>query len=460
MNESLGLLWQQPWYALTALAVLIPIIIHLLNRSRGKLVTFAHVALLRNTKPQPTSELRLTQRVLLLLRLLMLLTAAALLSSPFWPPSQSETEVIMLTQDWLNNSNKAEKQQIATRLGKQQAILLDSPATLSQELSEQDILNWQTQKSQHTLNIWAKVQSHALGRDAQTPLVVYTSNRASQFVGEKVALTQPIDWQVLNINNNSAPEPLAILLIYQNDRQRDASYINAALSALQKQSAMPIQVSTLTETAFAQTLTNNVLPQAQLILWLSSAPLAPELVAHSTDQNVILMDAPQISRKDLWQLAYPTLLLAELKGDVLATAANPAFNAELSEVLWQTSLGLPLLSQLNIKQTKLLQFYSRFNPDWNTLVELPTFPLILGEWLYKAIPEQQKLARQVIEQQQITAKPVASQPQPTRSISPNSQQHSSLMSLLAILLLILFSVERIYSKKSRSTNITTVDGGQ
>jgi hypothetical protein len=109
MLEWFGLLWQQPWYALTALAVAIPIIIHLLNPSRGKIVTFAHVALLRSTLAQPTAELRLTQRVLLVLRLLMLLIAAALLAKPWWPQTDNDEQIIMLSQDWLNTSNANEK---------------------------------------------------------------------------------------------------------------------------------------------------------------------------------------------------------------------------------------------------------------------------------------------------------------------------------------------------------------
>lgn len=463
MLEWFGLLWQQPWYALTALAVAIPIIIHLLNPSRGKLVTFAHVALLSSTQAQPTAELRLTQRVLLVLRLLLLLIAAALLAKPWWPQTSNHEQIIMLSQDWLNTSSANEKQQVATRLGTQQAILIDSPAApeLRQNLSSDEILNWQEQTPSLSINLWSKISSHAASIDAQSPVVVYATNRASQFVGAKVAIVQPLEWQVIAINkpNKTTPEPLSVMLVYQNDRQRDVSYLSAALSALQKQSSVQIQLNSLSETAFTQQLTANNLPQAQLILWLSSAPLAPELLASQQPQITIVMDAPKQGDNQQWQLAFPTPLMTKFSGDVLSSSANSAFDARLSQVLWHTSQDLPLLAELNTEHTKLLQFYSRFNPHWNNLVELPAFPLILGELIHRAMPQQQRLNQHVIDIQQIIEKTIDSDSQQTHFVHAYEQQRSQLASLLAALLFVLFCLERLYSeKRSRTLKTTTVEG--
>lgn len=465
MSELFGLLWQQPWYGLTALAVMLPIIIHLLNRSRGKLVTFAHVALLRSTKPQPTAELRLTQRLLLVLRILLLLIAAALLAAPLWPPTSSETEIIMLSQDWLNSSNQAEKQQVATRLGKQQAILLDSPAAQeqSQTLVSEDIINWQTQISNKPINLWSKIQSHGANKNTKSPLLVYATNRASQFVGVKVPVAQPIEWQLTAIDTSSSFAPLSVLLVYQNNRQRDKAYISAALSALQKQSRIAITLNSLSETAFTLALTNNNLPTSQVVLWLSSAPLAPELLEYRDQQTTIVMDAPKLESKgdnnQKWHLASPASLLVELAGTSLAISANPAFAQELSQVLWSTSKGEPLLSQLTTGPTTLVQFYSRFNPDWNNLTVLPTFPLILGELVQSALAKQQ-LTQQTIDIQQISQTMADSQLQQTYIVSPYELQHSVLQNLLSALLLVLFCIERLYSEKSSRTDKNAVVDGE
>jgi hypothetical protein len=469
MLEWLGLLWQQPWYALTALAVTLPIVIHLLNRSRGKLVTFAHVALLRSTQAHPTTELRLTQFLLLLLRILLLLTAAALLAAPLWQGDEPEQDVIMLSQDWLNSSSASEKQQLASRLGTQQAIILDSPVAeeLRQSVSSADIINWQSQSSAAQINLWSKIQSHAKFYAATRPLVIYATNRASQYVGGKVALSETLEWHIKNVNtdNNIQEKSLSVLsvmLIYQSDRQSDVNYLRAAFSALQKQSKQQIVLSVLSTESFEQSLINGSLSQAEgskhqtkVIFWLSSAPLAPELLNSNEQTRSIIMDAPQLANQQ-WRLAEKDPMLKGLGGSALATQANIAFNTDLSQVLWQTQQGEPLLSQVNIGSSNLVQFYSRFNRQWNNLTTQPSFPLLLGNVIQTILVESPQLAQQFLDEQQITQKVLAKQ-----QVEANRQQslkHSDLSIWLGALLLLLFCVERIYSEKSGKLNKTKVKG--
>ena len=466
MLEWLGLLWQQPWYSLTALAVTLPIVIHLLNRSRGKLVTFAHVALLRSTQAQPTAELRFTELLLLLLRILLLLTAAALLAAPLWQGDEEEQEIIMLSQDWLNSSSVLEKQQLASRLGTKQAILLDSPAAedLRQSLSSADIVNWQSQSSAAQINLWSKIQSHAKFYAATRPLVIYATNRASQYVGSKVALSETLEWHIKNVNtdNNILEKSLSVMLIYQSDRQRDVNYLRAAFSALQQQSKQQIELSILSTESFEQSLINGSLSQAQgskhqtkVIFWLSSAPLAPELLNSNEQTRSIIMDAPQLANQQ-WRLAAKEPMLKGLGGNALATQANAAFDKSLSQVLWQTQQGEPLLSQVNIGSSNLVQFYSRFNSQWNNLTSQPSFPLLLGKLIHTTLSDSPQLAQQFLDEQQITQKVLDKQ-----QVEANRQQslkHADSNIWLAALLLLLFCIERIYSEKSSRLNKTKAQG--
>ena len=449
MTSLFGIVWSHPWYALTALAVIIPIVIHLLNRSRGKLVTFAHVALLRSTQAQPTTELRLTQRLLLLLRILLLLTAAALLTAPLWQGDESEQEIIMLSQDWLNSSTAAEKQQLASRLGTQQAILLDSPAApeLKQNLTSDEILNWQEQTSSVSINLWSKISSHAANVDALSPLMVYATNRASQYVGAKVTLSETIEWHIktLSSDNNMPTKPLSIMLVYQSDRQTDMNYLRGALSALQKQSKQQIELSVLSATSFSQRLTADDLPKAQFILWLSSTPVSQELI-QSNQQTTIIMDAPQLDKQQTWRLASKDPMLNGLGGNALTTQANAAFNTELSQVLWHTQQGEPLLSQVRTASTNLVQFYSRFNSQWNNLTTQPSFPILLGKLIHTTLADSPQLAQQFLDEQQITQNVIANKP--TEAKHQQSLTRSNLSIWLGALLLLLFCLERLYSEKS------------
>ena len=454
MSDWSGLIWQHPAYGFTALAVLIPIIIHLLNRSRGKLVTFAHIALLRASAPKPSYELRLSQALLLLLRMLLLVLAALLLSQPWWPSQGDKQESIFVSVDWLNSSNASDKQQLATRLGEQTAILLDGPAlaTKQQTLSPEAIINWSSGALKGTQNIWAKIHSHASSLDPQAPMVIYTTNRASQYKGNKVAIHQPLEWQIKKLDNTALPaQALNILLVYQAQRQQDVTAIRAALEALASQSLGTIEVNAVSQTDFEQSQADSTVPIAQLVWWLSSAPLAPQQLHGPTPLGVII-DGPDALNEQHWQADATELLVSALTGNRLAGRSNPGFDSQHSELLWQTTQGLPLLSQLSTPTHNVLQFYSRFNPLWSNASSLASFPLLVADLLHTALPALQS-ASAVLDPAQIKQQPVLSAPvsEPAATSIKPVDAPDTLTALLGLLLVLVFAFERLYSEKTKGS---------
>lgn len=457
MSELFGLVWQLPWYGLTAIAVFIPILIHLLNRSRGKLVSFAHVALLHNTQPQPTAELRVTQRLLLLLRILLLLTAAALLAKPWWPDISDNNARIMLSQDWLNSASSADKQQLAKQLGQQSALLLDSPATpaLRQTLDAQAILAWQNQPNEMAINLWAKIQSHAANEPPMRPLSVYTTNRANQFAGNKVTIASPLSWQINELSETNTTEPLSVLLIYQDARQHEVKYLSAALKALQQQSNVTIQITSLSDKQFRQQVLDKNQPKAQVVLWLSAAPLMLEIMQSDKAPAVVVMEVADrdnfSTMQQDWQLSSSDTLLSELRGKIFTQPANASVTSHSSQPIWQTTQDLAIMSQQTVGKTAVLQFYSRFDPEWNNLVMLPAFPLILGQLIQDALPLHQQLARSYLEPLQISHSTKHGSLDPLPSVQPSYQAQSDSPYALSLLLLLLFCVERLYSEKQNKS---------
>ena len=67
MLSGLSILTPAAWWALAALAI--PLLIHLFSRSRGRLVYTGHIDLIRQARRVKVTELRLTQRLLLMVRL-------------------------------------------------------------------------------------------------------------------------------------------------------------------------------------------------------------------------------------------------------------------------------------------------------------------------------------------------------------------------------------------------------
>ena len=463
MSDWSGLIWQHPAYGFTALAVLIPIIIHLLNRSRGKLVTFAHVALLRSTAPKPTYELRLSQRLLLLIRLLLLVLAALLLSQPWWPSAGDKQESILVSIDWLNSSSPVEKQQLATRLGEQTAILLDSPLMdAQQKLDAQAILNWSSQTLRGPLNLWAKINSHATALSRQSTLIIYATNRASQYQGNQVAIHQPLDWQIKKLDSAAlSTQTLSIVVIYQGDRQQDADAITAAIAALQRQSLADISVSQTTQNDFEQSLVDKPLSAAQLVWWLSSAPVPAQLLHGPSTPKSIVIDAPGGESQLSWQADFADQLFSEVQGSRLSTSSNPAFDSLHSEVLWQTSQGLSLLSRFSSPEVNLLQFYARFNPLWSNATSLASFPLLLAEILHIALPAV-KPGSEVLDPGQIEQLALSSAAAPPGAVTAmqSAASPNKLNAWLALLLVVVFAIERLYSEKTRRLTGARPDRGQ
>ena len=71
---------QNPWAFWALLALLVPLILHLLSKRRAKLIKFANVALITMPELKNSQQIRLNQFWLLLLRMLLLIVSILLLA--------------------------------------------------------------------------------------------------------------------------------------------------------------------------------------------------------------------------------------------------------------------------------------------------------------------------------------------------------------------------------------------
>ena len=80
----MGIYLLHPAWLAAAAAIVLPVILHLWNDRRGKVLRIGSIQLLAGASRRMAWSRRLTQRWLLLLRCLLLLALAFLLAGPYW----------------------------------------------------------------------------------------------------------------------------------------------------------------------------------------------------------------------------------------------------------------------------------------------------------------------------------------------------------------------------------------
>ncbi|SDK45469.1 BatA domain-containing protein [Microbulbifer yueqingensis] len=88
--------WQSPQWLWLALVFLVPLVIHLLQRSAPREITFAAARWLQERQPQSWKRLQLRDRWLLALRLLLLATLVALVAGPLREPGGDRGSVLLV----------------------------------------------------------------------------------------------------------------------------------------------------------------------------------------------------------------------------------------------------------------------------------------------------------------------------------------------------------------------------
>jgi len=228
---------------LVFLALVIPIGIHLISRSEGKVVLFPFLALLPAQSAASELHIKLRQRWLLLVRLLLLLCAGALVTISLisdWfvelglnevVNAQPPAPTVIVTQDWWNTSNEQEKNALKAQLNSDDFEEVESivfvannnknnkgenkrlvrvssrnfEETFKDESSSDDAIDDTNNSARSTelSNIWSTAQVVAQSIPVDSPLHIYTSNRYSQFVGGASYVRERVVWHISSIDEAS-----------------------------------------------------------------------------------------------------------------------------------------------------------------------------------------------------------------------------------------------------------------
>ncbi|AMM50683.1 hypothetical protein TH61_05125 [Rufibacter sp. DG15C] len=251
------------------------------------------------------------------------------------PVSAPQTEV------WLQEAYCTQKNQLRVKVGKS-----DDQAVIFTE---------------HTVAKPAYGQTISL---PQLPAVKFTTHAQADSLTLQGGAQNTISLQKL---------PLQVLVQVDKARQADVRYLKAAL-----QTALDYR-----EQAYSLTASSSPqpLPSAapDWVFWLTDEPLASFLARFPEKRLKTLQDAPtsaRVQKRKSWLQIPGVPLQVPLHQRTLAEKNLQA------QILWQDGYGDPLLTQTHKANQTQYQFYSRFHPTWNTLVDSGHFPEALLRLLF------------------------------------------------------------------------------
>ena len=222
-----------------------------------------------------------------------------------------------------------------------------------------------------------------------------------------------------------------LITIYTDKYGTDATYIKAAIDAIQQFTKKQIFCTIITDL--------NKLPQnTNLVFWLSDIPL--QKISKKT--KIIQYVPGKILDSLSWLSNTKTLV-----NKTVITNSN-------SISIWQDGFGNPLLSVDN-SNPNLYYLYTHFNNTWNDFVWQETFPQIVLSILSEDYQIQNQIARndkRIIDEQQLTFTNTDGSNEKKPTVKYALKDISSIIWLLAFTI---FFIERLLSFK---TNKPIING--
>jgi len=439
MSEALsGLSVVNPaaWWALLALCI--PLIIHLFSKSRGRLVRIGHIDLIRQARKLQVTELKLTQWLLLFLRLAIITLACLILAGLATAGlNSSNANTIYLTANWLSNANTADLTELlndADQAAESRIFLLQHGfPTIDREQIETDRQR-QGSDMPGLNNPWALLSERLSLEHHRGKVSVYITDYMLQFGSYKPNLPRHVDWHIAH--PDKAPvldrRPVRATIVFAPDRAEDASRLDTVLSIL-KEHRMPELTWESVELSRLPKAPGNI----DWAILLGNSIFEPEIIEKLNSPAVIFADATASdSDSDTQFIDLPFYPFTRFRLDQFSL---PALH-DREKVMLTTATGSPLLQESHYGQTRLIQFYSRFDPRWNSLTQQAEFPELFLQLMSGSEEERLRYANARLSELSLQA-------HSNDATSDIPLPHRSLTGLLAALLALFWMIERWLSER-------------
>lgn len=213
--------------------------------------------------------------------------------------------------------------------------------------------------------------------------------------------------------------------IFTDKYPNDATYLAAAIGAIQKFTSRKITLSILSS--------QNALENIDFLFWLSDKP-GPELAAKTA---IFKYEQGKVKETNSW------MVCGQTGGEKIGLFKRTDSSNGEGRLIWEDGFGNPLLTQ----DGQSYHFYTHFDPDWNNLVWDANFPQTLLPLLLKHSENSSyKNDKRIIDKGEITPLRVNKEVLTKESAA----EKTDLKHAFWIILLIIFIVERWLSHKPKA----------
>ena len=364
------------------LSLVIPIIIHLINRSKGKLVYLGNIELVKQVKRIRVTEVKLSQWLLLLLRLLIF-TLITLLVAGLNQKSNLQTvnqTQLYFSPQWILTQGRSSFREILKQHPEAKSFVLikDFPEIIDDNF---DQLKQQLGFNNTKLQSSAFVTEIANRQQQAKQIIIFSSNASSEFSEYQPQRYKNIEWRFPSSDNKSSSASEILVDIY-SDKTRifETRLLQIAFEYLASKGNQKYRLVYHTINQSSKTLAEEY--HQGWILWLTDVDVTEGIWSDINQGSYLLTD--YVSKNTQNPIPSRTVTNAIIAGvDSEFVGLNEHHEAEdlTHEVIWSDNLHTEILTSKTMGSGVHYKFYSRFNPAWNNLVENTNFPSVLSNLL-------------------------------------------------------------------------------
>lgn len=413
--------------------IAIPLIIHLWNVKKGKTLKVGSINLMGESSRQSARSLKLIDLLLLLLRCLLIILLAFILAKPFWNSLKKEET----NSAWVlieGENSKEIYQNFKSEIDSLTALGYDLRIFKPdfKEVKIEEIQKGEVSKNKiKNPSYWTLLNLLNDKIPANTKAFLFTGNQLSKTGNKRAEISFPLKWKSItpkdststwvenawfhesgnisvNIANSSPTATIyntetfdptskntrfrlnleggiaklsykdsknkdsnSIIIdtssiniaIYSDKYKKDANYIKAAINSIKSYTSSKIELR--------EYFTKNIPSGQNIIFWLSESPVPDQI----SPKNTILV----YKGGEIQNISTQLKLNQNTRGTEIGLSKRIKGSANEKDgiSLWEDGFGNPILNRQEGKTFDKLEFYSRFNPDWNDLVWSDEFPKAL-----------------------------------------------------------------------------------
>lgn len=371
------------------LILLIPLLIHLFNRSKGRLVNIGHIDLVKQAKKLRVTEVKLDHWLLLLVRLSIFALLVLLLAGLSAPrSSQNMAPAIYITESWLADADDDEIHALIEKADESAQVQLQLLQTGFPTIDRQwlnDLKVSSLPEAGNFTDVWPLLLEKLDDEGHAGPVTVYATDNSSQFGEHMPILPERVTWQ---FRPSPAASDFAVtryhaVIVYAQARIVATQEMSSLFELLKKHRLPGLSWETVPVEGLKETY-----PESDWLILLTEDESKLPALKNNQTPTTVFMDAAYtqtVSTQEYVELTFYPFSSFILKQYVVTSMdSRTATDTGDWKTVLKTQSGQPVLEEFNSAQLRILKFNSRFHNDWNSLLLQAEFPelflqLMLGE---------------------------------------------------------------------------------